>query len=71
MNGYSPGMFRIGYDCLLDDRYQNRHPNCGLTPYASKYNQAFRGAITDQAGVIRSSVNPAKLGIRKGWMNWA
>jgi uncharacterized protein (TIGR03437 family) len=59
---YSPDIFFEGYDCLIDPRYQFRNPNCGLTTVATSSMQATRGAITDQAGRLVDSANPAKLG---------
>jgi len=62
INSSSPAIFFAGYDCLIDARYQNRDPNCGLTSQKGTALQARRGAITDTAGRLLTSSNPAKLG---------
>ncbi len=57
-----PRIFSMGTDCLIDPRYQNRSPACGLTFAALSGNRANRGAITDLQGNVVTSSNPAKLG---------
>ncbi len=60
---YSLAVFFMGYDCLIDARFQNRDPVCGLTPERKPgLNQVERGAVTDLSGNLLTSANPARLG---------
>jgi len=68
IKAYSPDIFFVGYDCLIDPSIQYRDTNCGLSPTeapaqgpAGPY-QAYRGTLTDQSGNLVYSGNPAKLG---------
>ncbi|HXJ44931.1 MAG TPA: hypothetical protein VNH18_36925, partial [Bryobacteraceae bacterium] len=58
----APAIFREGYDCLIDPRYQDAGKSCGLTWLAPSTNSADRGAVTDLNGNLVTSSNPARLG---------
>lgn len=61
---YLPGIFVEGSDCLIDSRFTNRDPSCGLAPLAvnSSMRRATRGALTDLQGRLITSANPAHSG---------
>jgi uncharacterized protein (TIGR03437 family) len=68
IKAYSPDIFFVGYDCLIDPTIQYRDTDCGLSPTqapaqapAGPY-QAYRGTLTDQSGHLIYSGNPATLG---------
>lgn len=58
---YQPRIFELGYDCAFNPLWGDTSP-CGIfrTRFGDK--QSLRGAITDQAGSIVSSLNPARVG---------
>ena len=62
LTGAAPGIFFEGYDCFIDTRFQDANKNCGLAPTRPSTNAAYRGAVTDQQGVVLSSANPARIG---------
>jgi hypothetical protein len=58
---YNPRIFREGYDCFIDSRYQDYGKNCGLSWADPPTYSADRGAITDLTGNLITSANPAHL----------
>jgi hypothetical protein len=59
---YNPRIFREGYDCFTDSRFQDYGKNCGLSWTQPPTNAADRGAITDLDGNLITSTNPSHLG---------
>jgi hypothetical protein len=62
LTGPEPRIFFEGYDCFIDTRFQDANKNCGLTSTKPTTNATYRGAVTDQQGVVLSSANPARIG---------
>jgi hypothetical protein len=57
----APGVFLIGYDCSYNPLWNDPSP-CGLSWMHYSDRQPLRGAVTDQAGNLLTSANPARLG---------
>jgi len=62
MAQYSPAIFFMGYDCFIDSRYEDWGKNCGLSPIEGSTYRADRGMVTDSAGMLLTSSNPARFG---------
>jgi len=58
---FAPRIFVMGFDCNFDPSYDDASP-CGLTPQRTSPRQVVRGALTDVAGVLITSNNPAQIG---------
>jgi uncharacterized protein (TIGR03437 family) len=58
---FAPRIFVMGFDCNFDPSYHDASP-CGLTPQRASAQQVVRGALTDVAGVLITSNNPAQTG---------
>jgi hypothetical protein len=56
-----PRIFREGYDCFIDPRFQDYDRNCGLSWMEPPTYAADRGAVTDLTGRLITSANPAHL----------
>jgi len=57
----APAIYEEGYDCPFEPSWGPPAP-CGLLATFSTTPQPFRGAITDLAGNIIQSANPARVG---------
>ncbi|MDZ4802530.1 MAG: hypothetical protein SGI92_30595 [Bryobacteraceae bacterium] len=58
----APTVFRMGYDCSIDPRFPDGGSPCGLNAAAKERRAPLRGAITDQAGSVVTSLKPARVG---------
>ena len=58
---YNPRIFREGYDCFIDSRFQDAGKNCGLSWVKPPTYAADRGAIPDLNGNLIASANPARI----------
>lgn len=56
----APGIFEMGWDCGIDPRWPDTSP-CGVSWTKRGEKQVKRGAITDQAGNLVTSNNPARM----------
>ncbi len=57
----APRIFGMGFDCAYNPLWADPSP-CRLMPQRIHDQQAVRGALTDQAGSLITSNNPAQIG---------